>query len=279
MNNDIPFNSRDTGFTGSQVCLKVRPLAGSEGTETSAFTLVEMLVAIVVILILAAIIIPVAGRMQAAARNAQGVSNLKNLATYVNLLEQQDPTGFTAWDYLPGSHEVNWKGRLIASGLDEPNTLAKVTFSPAWNPNSALTSDGGIEPWFGFGLDTGSYVYETDPSTGRTLFRLPSELFLVERPSSRILFVDSINRRVGGTGERKDRWQAVTVSISGSANENLNAEGVVHLRNNGRANVLFMDGRVEALTPQGIRDSLRRAGISSGPFVYWDQDLVEHTQN
>jgi len=244
-----------------------------------AFTLVELLVVIAIIAILAAIAIPVSARMAASGANAKAVSNLKSLGVFVNLVEQNDPSGFAAWDYLPGGHEVNWKGRLIRSGLDSPEAIAKVTYSPAWNPRSATTPDGGIQPWFGFGLDTGSYVDRVDPTSGRIISRLPQELRVMDKAGSRILFVDSINRRVGGDGQKKNRWQAVTVSLTGNSSKNLGAEGVVHLRNKGRANALFADGRVEALTPEGIRDTLKSAGAWTGPFVYWDENLVEHTQD
>jgi prepilin-type N-terminal cleavage/methylation domain-containing protein/prepilin-type processing-associated H-X9-DG protein len=243
------------------------------------FTLTEVLVVISIIIVIAAIAIPTMARVRKSAANTQAISNLKSLGAYVTLLEQDNPTGFTAWDYQPGHHEINWKGRLISSGLGQPEELAKVTFSPAWNPKSATTSNGGIEPWFGFGLDTGSYIYQTDPKTGRTIYRLPRDLNLLDNPSSRILFIDSISRKIGGKGDKSKNWQAVTVSLSGSSNSNQNAEGVVHLRNNGRANALFVDGSVQALTPKDIRASLQRAGTSTGPFVYWDEKLNEHTQN
>jgi prepilin-type N-terminal cleavage/methylation domain-containing protein/prepilin-type processing-associated H-X9-DG protein len=243
------------------------------------FSLTEVLVVISIIIVIAAIAIPTMARHRKSAANTQAISNLKSLGAYVTLLEQDNPTGFTAWDYQPGHHETNWKGRLISSGLGQPEELAKVTFSPAWNPKSATTSNGEIQPWFGFGLDTGSYNYQTDSKTGRTIYRLPRNLNLLENPSSWILFIDSISRRIGGNGDKTKNWQSVTVSLSGNSNSNQNAEGVVHLRNNGRANALFVDGSVQALTPKDIRASLQRAGTSTGPFIYWDEKLNEHTQN
>src|SRR5690606_16607240 len=74
--------------------------------RSSAFTLIELLTVIAIIGILAAIVIPVTGRVRESAKSARCISNLRQLGFAANLHAEENK-GYYPFGYIRDS-DVRW---------------------------------------------------------------------------------------------------------------------------------------------------------------------------
>ena len=264
----IQVNTRDVAGT-SPLSFRLRCKAG--------FTLVELLVVIAVVAILAALIFPSIMKSTAAAKAAQCVSNMRQIGGMISnyILEGR----IVQYEYMPGQYERNWKSILISQGFASPLEINKVTYCPLWNP-ALSTYEGSPNNWFCYGWDVGAMQVNYDNLTGMTSVTSPANTVSIERASSYILLADSIARNPSAWTSNSDKtknYQVAQISISGP-NGSWNPEGCLHLRHSGRANVLFLDGHVQAMIPAEIRSMLNTRNQVTTPFYYWDETLKDRVQ-
>jgi len=183
------------------------------------------------------------------------------------------------YEYMPGQYEKNWKSIMISKSYGSPLELNKVTYCPLWNPSLSIY-EGSPNNWFCYGWDVGSMQINYD-SPGMTSVTSPANTVSIERASSYILLADSIARNPAAwtynQADKTKNYQVAQISISGPTGS-WDSEGCLHLRHNGRANVLFLDGHVRAMIPTEIRSMLNTHNQSTTPFYYWDANLQEHVQ-
>lgn len=86
-------------------------------TRLQAFTLIELLTVIAIIGILAAIIIPTVGKVRAAARSAQSISNAKQVGVAMLLYAQDNKNKILAHSYSPGYSTSELTYRQFATYL------------------------------------------------------------------------------------------------------------------------------------------------------------------
>jgi len=244
----------------------------------SGFTLTEILVVIAIVGVLATLMFPLVRRGMEKAKASQCVSNLRNCG--VRFSTYLFDGKILQYEYVEGQYESNWKSVMLSK--DEGNTLelSKITYCPAWNPSFA-EYEGKPNNWFAYGMDVGALKHTIDPATNKFTVGNPVATMAIEQPSKYILLADSVARNKGAwTYNGKDKtknYQVAQISISGETGS-WDSEGCLHLRHDGRANVLFLDGHVQAMVPKEIRNMLNGYNQSTTPFYYWDKELNDKVQ-
>lgn len=231
--------------------MKSTPRDCSALAQPKAFTLVELLTVIAIIGILAAIIIPTVGKVRAAARSAQCLSNLRELGVGFKLFAE-DHRGrlvFNTWDPTPGgndwrdnlSHYLN-RGRTWRSG-DMP-------LEPFNCPASETRDRAHFSRTYHYANDGRNFRDKVPPSDARNM---PVFLSAVRDPSLVILAVDG--------------WIPTNANvIPREIGSGIVAR--VAPRHGGRANVLYLDFHVASVDPArlpGASDELPYAERSGLP--------------
>jgi prepilin-type N-terminal cleavage/methylation domain-containing protein/prepilin-type processing-associated H-X9-DG protein len=197
-----------------------------------AFTLIELLTVIAIIAILAAILIPVVGKVRENARAAQCIGNLRGTSTAM-LTWISDNNNILS-TFRGGQQTVGlWTVELRERGyIGPPDDSIRC---PAWKP------ERGWDYWESYGLNM------FDPNASRmnpSQFGGPNyERYTMNfnssdiTPSRYILMADSY--RANSAGQQVFRILQEGVSAPPSP------WGSIHLRHSGRASVAFLDGHIE----------------------------------
>ncbi len=140
----------------------VRKMLGVLKRAESGFTLIELMIVILVILILAAILVPQFGLAQERARKAKCVSNQRNLETAVAM-------------WTTDNSSTNYVGGTMASA-STPNGGTSATTGLTGNPQYALAGSfiepddsavtSGVDYYLSQGSATGGTSTPASPSYG-----------------------------------------------------------------------------------------------------------------
>lgn len=213
-------------------------------TWLRAFTLIELLVVIAIIAILAAILFPVFARAKEAAKKTTCLSNTKQLVTawqmYAGDYEERACLSYyyspdyrfeTAWDF-----QLDW-----ASG-DHPTSklglLGSYTTTGRLNSCPSFFGEAWGRPFTGF-------AYNTSYLGGDVLASIPeASLSQVQRPAQIVVFAD------GGYGNPVKGQNYLR-----APSDPFFAQGKVHFRHLGAANVACVDGHAKAQNVAFLTDS------------------------
>ncbi len=216
------------------------PFSYRDGRATGrgAFTLIELLTVIAIIGILAAILIPVLGSVRDSARASKCIGNLRSLGTAINLLIDDHDGVIRIW--RRGS---NSEGHMWANILDNSGYLGsrEILYCPSRHPYA--WDEPGSWPWnwrtYGFNMIPGDAGVES----GDNIFRLNANA--IRDPSRHFIFADSFKIAASGPSVNDGQSQRFRIP-SWAPGPNF---GGVHIRHGGRANLVFLDGHVSALSP------------------------------
>jgi len=233
-------------------------------TRQAGFTLIELLVVIAIIAVIAAILFPVFARVRERARQTTCASNLRQIGMAAmqyagdsdgllfNTLSHADDFGrVTHWSFCseqtPGTPEVK---------VDAPcGPLAPFIKSDGvWHCPSASVLKAAdhyttVPPAYGLNI---AYT-RSEISQGRSV-----SVTQVASPSETILAADSASAPSGSLS-----WTKYIQLPS-------DHEASVHGRHSGRANVLWLDGHVNArrpVSPDAQRQALDVGDILKGPYT------------
>ena len=202
------------------------------------FSLIELLVAVMISVILAALLWPAAAGVMQMSLAAKCTANLRAIgaAVHLNATENDgkwvvvdEPNGMQTWD------SVLFKGGYL--------NASNVVFCPGWKPKSYQQWKTYGANWIGLANPPDDYVhasYNFDEVFHVTYFTL--NLKGIAKSSQFILLGDSYTVRPG---------------LDGSQYYILQGRGILeelHLRHSKRANILFADGHVSALSTNQLRE-------------------------
>jgi prepilin-type processing-associated H-X9-DG protein/prepilin-type N-terminal cleavage/methylation domain-containing protein len=211
----------------------------------SAFTLVELLVVLGVVLVLAGLTLSALSGARQAARSVTCLSNLRQLAAatteYASRFDLSyppaqwqdpvDPAVTHGWDYTHGGATVVGPG-LLWAGRASP----AVQQCPAFDGRSQSPGD----PYTGYNYNT-SYIGRGSREGP------PARVSQVKRPAETILFGDgqwSLGADKYMRSPRRSPTEDAVTYADGSASR---AAGTQGFRHRGATNAVFCDGHAEAL--------------------------------
>ena len=201
-----------------------------------AFTLIELLTVIAIIGILAAILIPVVGKVRDSARTAKCVSNLRSCSTaMISHINDNDGMLYTM---KGGDTNYLWTRVLADEGYFELKTGGL--------PSDSILCPTGLyrDPahhFDGYGLNVFDPAGSSakPPGVNTTVYSRNFNDSTVTA-SRYILFADSMR-----SGTLRQIFRLNDTQASGS--------GSIALIHNEKANIAFLDGHVESLGPDNIR--------------------------
>lgn len=230
-----------------------------------AFTVVELLIVVFIIMILAGMLLPGLAQAIEAARRTACVSNLRQIGLGVLQYRTNNndwffPVSYPArsdgtQSYFFGEAQADGsldrtKGYLVPF-LEEAGT---VDWCPSFREGDFQARfDGGASWGYAYnykylGENGEAYSYEWPPGN---VVEVPRTMYAghsVKKPSRTVLFADSarINTWSDGADTATPRIEENFYLDPPSASYTYDN---VHFRHNNRANVLFVDGHVESLGP------------------------------
>jgi prepilin-type processing-associated H-X9-DG protein/prepilin-type N-terminal cleavage/methylation domain-containing protein len=239
--------------------------------KRAAFTLIELLVVIGIIAILASLLLPTLSKAKGTAQSVKCKSNVRQLAFALNIYAN-DNGFYPLATSLDGRSD--WTSRIPpfkgsrldflcpspgftrADGLPLPSIYGYNTCG-----SDNVSSEGEVRRgWFGYGLGG---------ETWQNLAEVPVPESTVRNPSDMIAFCDGFL----GTRSLEIAWGAIGINWIGfvPAAENAANQKAANKRHDGRLNVAFCDGHVEA-----IRVKKLLLDISDASVRRWNNDNQSH---
>jgi prepilin-type N-terminal cleavage/methylation domain-containing protein/prepilin-type processing-associated H-X9-DG protein len=240
--------------------MKINPLSTVPPARSrTAFTLIELLVVIVIIAILAALLFPVFGRARKSADNAKCMNNMRQLgAALTTMIGDQAPR--LSVHYYDGSKEMTWSSDLVDKAYLTADVMKKVARCPSLaTPAKQLDN----YKFFCYGLNRLATL--TSVSDPVVKWDRKINTMTLPKASSAAILGDSVLRPDWDKGYQ---WLFFGIGTWGDG-------GIVHVRHSGRANLFFLDGHIEALTPDQIRSlQTSNPGIyGQGPLEYAEETI------
>jgi len=225
-----------------------------------AFTLTELLVAVAILLILAALAAPVLGGILKRASTIRCASRMRQSAALLLLAGSENNNQLLV--FREGTADTDeskatfWAYQV--SKMLQKNQSLDILYCPECKP-FRYESTNGTWFWDTYAMDMRENEFSKIINmSGRKLFSL--KLAVASSPSKLILLCDSV-AKISGKGI-KQRFRVKDSTATGSS-------GSLHLRHGGWANVAFVDGHLELLSARDFK----KYGFESG----YDEklDIVE----
>jgi general secretion pathway protein G len=256
--------NRDTRTLNADFTAKpyIMTIKATPTRSRSAFTLIELLAVIAIIALLAALLIPVVGWARKSADKAKCMSNMHQLGVALTAMIGDQAPHLSIHSY-DGSKEPTWASDLVDKGYLSSDAMKKVARCP-----SLVTPAKHLDNYsfFCYGLNQLATMTRTSDPSANPPVQKDEKINTMTLPkvSSAAILGDSV-LKPSYQGFNAYQWLFFGFGNDGNG-------GIVHIRHSGRANLFFLDGHIEALTPVEIR-SLQ----TSNPGVY-DQGPLDYAE-
>jgi prepilin-type N-terminal cleavage/methylation domain len=227
-----------------------------------AFTLIELLTVIAIIGVLAAIIVPVTGRVRDSAKASKCASNIRQIA-HAALLYADDHKGVLPSAHTPndsGGYSVTaWWWSLYPDYIGAADVFACPNDETTLGGNATFTRNGRT-------LANGKVSYG-NPGQSRTNKALGKSLRVFSIPARTVLFTEFQQN----TMQLAQTWHAdkpFWVSVNAKSPEGGDVVAFPH-SGGGKTNLAFLDGHVTAMSARDIvaaRDAKTLHFGTVGPF-------------
>jgi prepilin-type processing-associated H-X9-DG protein/prepilin-type N-terminal cleavage/methylation domain-containing protein len=234
--------------------------------QIKAFTLIELLVVVAIIAVLIAMLLPALSSAKGMAMTARCGSNLRQCITGV-MMYTENYSGRMLWYQVNRTKpDYTWSSALYKFNyLKNPNTLMCGSQAPtAWDESDQydnLFKTYGIRTDWG---DPQMDYFFVERNLGRTLLFYTLLFSRIPSPSESILIGDTVGASLAAPGTyQKQCWYFKYAFVQTSQ-----AEGYLHLRHQGRANVAYLDGHVTCADKGQIRSGFRSVdSLTPGLYV------------
>tara|TARA_S200002703_G_scaffold66808_1_gene57963 strand:+ start:24 stop:689 length:666 start_codon:yes stop_codon:yes gene_type:complete len=214
-----PINSCDEPEEGSTAKVRRAP--------TSGFTLLELVMVIALIAVVAAMLIPFAGRMRSKADQLACSTNLRHIAAGFQLYAQDHGGQFPEFKATGGGDVMSWREKIYDYVINPDTNRSKyyVWYCPA--------KEESEEKW----RNVGSYGSNLNLSNRR--------ISTIEDPAQMMMAIDT-------TLKQGHHAKSENSGVS-------RVEEWVHFRHLEKANMVMVDGHVEVVELEDVRDRVMPA--------------------
>ncbi len=248
----------DSTFASWRLCVEVR----------NAFTLIELLTVIAIIGILAAIIIPTVGKVRESAKNAQCLSNLRQLSLAVIMAAADNKDVFLpALDKSPPTILKYGSWTLdIQPYIGNPNAsryASAVMVCPSRNIVPPLKTNFYRSSYGGHPRIMVDLANESKPLVTLSQINRPSEIILVadcglqtsgdKEGSARVRFTKVETANSGSTGVKPADADKIISDGPDADGDEDTYSGAFRFRHNNRLNAAFCDGHAKQFSKGTIK--------------------------
>ncbi len=222
-----------------------RARAVCRGSEPGrrGFSLVELLVVIAILAVLAALLLPTLARSGANGREAQCLSNLRQMGIAAHAYTGDNSDSYPIAQYIDnaGGSDFSWDLTVLFGGGGAPRVVPGILWKGQGNPRIQQCpamppgSDSATVPFTGYNYNT-SYIGH---GQGEAVEK-PACVSAVGRPSKTVVFGDG--QYSGGA----DRYMRAPWPNPADATFTGRWSGTQGFRHEGRSNAAFCDGHTEA---------------------------------
>lgn len=214
--------------------------------ENAAFTLVELLITITIVIVLATLAFTGASKMIDNAKQADAIQDLKSIHA-ATVLYTTDNNGDLFFVHDNSGANGGWKNLWVDKLVESLPPQGKVSGSSGRNPafyNSKIKASGR---WIADYAANDNIIFSSDVNASP--LRSPLKLSRIERPAQEVMFVEGANN--SPPSKLPNNSGAFTIWAKQAVNGNFAYPNTVARRHGGEKNpafyVVYCDGHTEKI--------------------------------